>query len=269
MTASDQWPTQGEREARQAESAEQHDEATDRVAEAVERLSDPERPIEGKERRRLLAGVAKSIAGSTRSVHAHGLMGWMGGVLEAVTPRLRVRDLETLRAHHHGLTGEALADSLVEASSRGSAVVGAAGGALAAVEYAAPPTLLSVPVQIAAETLVVAAIEIKLIAELHEVYGVEVGHTGRQRGTAYVQAWAKQRGVNALEPGSLTAALGAGARRELRQRLLARLGRNLTTLGPLLTGAVAGGYLNRRGTKRLAGAVRDDLRGRTLLVTER
>lgn len=293
VTASGQSPRQDERAVHEADGVEETDasadpsaadrvaqadesverlsdpSAADRVAEAVERLSDPNHPVEGKERRRLIAGVAKSIAGSARSVHAHGLMGWMGGVLEAVTPRLRVRDLETLRTHHHGLTGEALADSLVEASSRGSTLVGAAGGALAAVEYTAPPTLLSVPVQIAAETLVVGAIEIKLIAELHEVYGVQVGHTGPKRGTAYVQAWAKQRGVNALEPGSLTAVLGAGARRELRQRLLARLGRNLTTLGPLLTGAVAGGYLNRRGTKRLAGAVRDDLRGRTLVVTDR
>ena len=40
------------------------------------------------------------------------------------------------------------------------------------MEFAAPPTLLTAPVQLAAETLLVAAIEIKLLAELHEVYGV-------------------------------------------------------------------------------------------------
>lgn len=237
------------------------------LAEAVERLTDPDQPLEPKQRRKLMGTVVSSVGKGARSARAKGgVVGWMIGVLEGVSPRLRVRDLETLRAHHHGLTGEALADSLVENASRGSAVVGAAGGALAAVEYTAPPTLLSAPVQIVAETVIISAIEIKLIAELHEVYGVQVHGTGRQRGLAYLQAWGRQRGVSPLQPGSVTAVLGAGARRELRQRLLVRLGRNLTTLGPLLTGAVAGAYLNRRGTKRLADAIRDDLRGRTLDV---
>lgn len=240
--------------------------ATEHVANAVERHSDPNHRPQGGERRHLVGGVVKSVAGSARSARSSGVTGWMVGLLEGVTPRLRIRDLDTLRAHHHGLTGEALADSLVEVASRGSTMVGAAGGALAAVEYAAPPALLSAPVQVAAETVVVAAIEVKLIAELHEVYRVQAPGSGRQRGMAYLQAWAQQRGVNALQPGSLTAVLGVGARRELRQRLLVRLGRNLTTLGPLLTGAAAGGYLNRRGTKQLAAGIRDDLRGRTIRV---
>ncbi|GAB3901918.1 hypothetical protein GCM10027612_66150 [Microbispora bryophytorum subsp. camponoti] len=38
------------------------------------------------------------------------------------------------------------------------------------------------------------------------------------------------------------------------------LGRHLTTLGPFLTGAVAGGALNRAATRKLAVAVRADLR---------
>jgi hypothetical protein len=37
------------------------------------------------------------------------------------------------------------------------------------------------------------------------------------------------------------------------------LGRNVSTLGPLLTGAVVGAELNRRGTRRLGEAVRRDL----------
>ena len=40
------------------------------------------------------------------------------------------------------------------------------------------------------------------------------------------------------------------------------LGRHLTTLGPFLTGAVAGGALNRMATKKLGEAIRDDLRGK-------
>lgn len=240
---------------------------SDDVAEAVEELLDPEGPPGGAQRRRLVGKVVYSVGRNARFVRAGGgVAGWMVGVLENVAPHVRVRELETLRAHYHGLTGEALADSLAENAARASAVVGAAGGALAAVEYAAPPTLLSAPVQVVAETIVVSAVELKLIAELHEVYGVQPAGTVRHRGLSYLEAWGRQRGISPLQPGSVTAVLGVGARRELRQRMLARLGRNLTTLGPLLTGAVAGAYLNRRGTMRLACAVRNDLRGRTLEI---
>lgn len=236
----------------------------DDVAEAAEEFTaDGERDVRGQGT--LLGRLVVSVGRNARSMRARGgIAGVMVGALEGAAPHLKVRDLETLRAHHHGLTGEALADSLVEHASRGSALVGAAGGALATVEYAAPSTLLSAPAQLATETILVAAIEVKLIAELHEVYGVHIPGSGAQRGLVFLQSWGHQRGVSPLQPGSVSAVLGAGARRELRQRLLVRLGRNLTTLGPVLTGAIAGGYLNRRGTKRLSDAIRDDLRGRTL-----
>lgn len=234
------------------------------VAEAAEHFT-AGGELNGQKRHKLFGRVVASVGRESRPLRSRGgIGGMMASILEGVAPHLKVRDLETLRAHHHGLTGEALADSLVENASRGSALVGAAGGALATVEYAAPPTLLSAPVQLAVETILVAAIEVKLIAELHAVYGVHVPGSGAQRGVTFLQAWGQQRGVSPLQPGSVSAVLGAGARRELRQRLLIRLGRNLTTLGPILTGAIAGGYLNRRGTKRLADAVRNDLRGRTL-----
>lgn len=236
----------------------------DDVADAAEQLTTGG-GTNGQGRRSLLGRVVGTMGRNASSMRPRaGVAGMMADVLEGVVPRLRVRDLETLRSHHHGLTGEALADALVENASRGSALVGAAGGALAAVEYAAPATLLSAPAQLATETVLVAAIEVKLIAELHEVYGVHVPGSGPQRGLVFLQSWGYQRGVSPLQPGSVSAVLGAGARRELRQQLLGRLGRNLTTLGPALTGAIAGGYLNRRGTKRLADAVRNDLRGRTL-----
>ncbi|MFD0471864.1 hypothetical protein ACFQ0B_28775 [Nonomuraea thailandensis] len=38
------------------------------------------------------------------------------------------------------------------------------------------------------------------------------------------------------------------------------LGRHLTTFGPFLTGAIAGGALNRMATKKLGEAIRNDLR---------
>ena len=44
-----------------------------------------------------------------------------------------------------------------------------------------------------------------------------------------------------------------------RDRLVRRFGRNLTTLGPLLTGAAVAAFLNRRATVKLAEEVRRDL----------
>jgi hypothetical protein len=75
-----------------------------------------------------------------------------------------------------------------------------------------------------------------------------------------LQAWSGRRGVNLLLPGSSVAAiLGTAARHELRDRLVRRFGRNLTTLGPLLTGAAVAAFLNRRATIKLAEEVRKDL----------
>jgi hypothetical protein len=138
--------------------------------------------------------------------------------------------------------------------------VGATGGALTAVEFAAPPTLLSFPALLAAETLLVAAIEIKLIAELHEAYGVPITGSARTRTQAYLSAWTERRGIDPLSPGALTVSVSAAAKRSLRKRLVRRAGRNLATLGPMLSGAVAGSVVNHRETRRLGEQVRDDLR---------
>ncbi len=53
--------------------------------------------------------------------------------------------------------------------------------------------------------------------------------------------------------------LGTAARKELRDRLMRRFGRNLTSYGPMLTGAAVASYLNRRATQALAKNIRDDL----------
>jgi hypothetical protein len=185
---------------------------------------------------------------------------WMTEAIAEVAPHLPIRDLETLRAHYDGLDGEQLAERLVRNASRVTAAIGAAGGGVAAVEWVATPTLLSAPVLLAAETVAVVAVEIKLIGELQEVYGRPVPGTGTQRAVELVQAWAHQRGVNPLAPGrGIAAALGVAARKDLRDQLLKRLGRNLTTLGPLLTGAAVAGFLNRRATQSLGDKIRKDL----------
>ena len=58
---------------------------------------------------------------------------------------------------------------------------------------------------------------------------------------------------------SLAGVLGTATRQELRDRLVRRFGRSLTTLGPFLTGAAVAAYLNRRATLKLAEEVRKDL----------
>jgi len=218
--------------------------------------------LEAAERRKLLGRLTRALsAGAARARKTGAGRGrWLADVFLNIAPRIPIRDLATLSAHHHGLTGEELADDLVRTAMKGTMTVGAIGGAVAAAEFAAPPLLLSAPAQLVAETIVVAAIEVKLLAELHEVYGVRVEGTGSQRAVAFTAAWARQRGIDPLAPASVTLALGAATKTALRNRLMRVLGRHLTTFGPFLTGAVAGGTLNRLATKKLGAAIRDDLR---------
>jgi hypothetical protein len=64
-------------------------------------------------------------------------------------------------------------------------------------------------------------------------------------------------------PGGVADALGRGTRNELvrivRRRLVTRLGRNLSSMAPLLAGAVIGAEVNRRATRGLGEAVVRDL----------
>jgi hypothetical protein len=231
------------------------------LGKAIAELS--EQSVPKAERKRLLRRIAGQVP--VRRIgtmfRPKAAVRWMADTVADVAPYIPVRDLETLRRHHDGLDGEALADRLVRNASRVTAGVGAAGGGIAAVEWVATPTLLTAPVLLAAETVTVVAVEIKLIGELHEVYGLSVPGTGAQRAMHLVHAWSQQRGFNPLTPGvGIGAVLGTAARKELRDRLLRRFGRNLTTLGPMLTGAVVAGYLNRRATQSLGDRIREDLR---------
>lgn len=233
----------------------------------VAALADEEVP--GGERKQLL----RRLAGQVRRDGLGGLFRpkaiarRLVDVVTEIAPHIPVRDLATLRRHYPGLEGEALADRLVRNASRATGGVGAAGGGIAAVEWAATPTLLSAPVLLAAETVAVVAIEVKLIAELHEVYGEPVPGARMERAISLLQAWAGQRGLRSGEAGGpmvpgvgVAAVLSTAARKELRDMLLRRFGRHLTTLGPLLTGAAVASYLNRRATQGLGKRVRDDLR---------
>lgn len=95
-----------------------------------------------------------------------------------LAPRVPVRDLQTLRRQFPGLGPEQLADKLVSGAANATSTVGAGIGAAAMLPV--PPAM---PTELAAEITGVAAIELKLIAELHEVYGVRCG--GQSQGPQY------------------------------------------------------------------------------------
>ncbi|MGR6318042.1 hypothetical protein Q2K19_02650 [Micromonospora soli] len=209
-----------------------------------------------------LVGQARA-RGLTDLFKPRSAIRWMADTVAEVAPHVPIRDLATLRRHFPGLDDDELAERLIRNAARATAGVGAAGGGVAAVEWAVTPTLLSAPVLLAAETVSVVAIELKLIGELHEIHRVPLPTGGTQRAVALVQSWASKRGINPMMPGvGVSAVLSTAARRELRDSLLRRFGRNLTTLGPFLTGAAVAGYLNRRATRTLADELRTDLRRR-------
>jgi hypothetical protein len=253
------------------ESQEVTEAALEAVSEAVELAG--EQQHRGRLLRRRQAGSADRAGGIRRLGAALGgaarrgarVTGrgassggrWLSKQVLAMAPRLPVRDIATLRSQFPGRSPEELAEALIEGAARASAAVGAAVGA-----WAVLPFLPAAGVEIATETLTVVGIEIKLVAELHEVYGMRVAGSVIDRMTAYVGAWAQRRGV-ALAPGGLILAAGSPLGRQLQRRLAARAGRSVLSLGPLLTGAVAGATINRRETRKLGRMIRADLRKRS------
>jgi len=266
----------------------QPDEVTQAALEAVseatelakrderQRKTEPRRVIRGRVgdpiRRRLARRAERTkgerriraaLSGAARRgahVTSRGVLAgsrWLSGQVLAMAPRLPVRDLATLREQFPGRSPDELADALIEGASRASAAVGVTVGA-----WAVLPVLPAAGVEIATETLAVVGIEIKLVAELHEVYGQTAPGNVVERMTGYVGAWAQRRGI-ALAPGGLVIAAGSPLARQLRRRLAARAGRSVISLGPLLTGAAAGGLINRRETRKLGRMMADDLRKRS------
>lgn len=233
------------------------------IGRTVAALADDD--LEPAGRRRLLARLVDDVRGRGMGqlFRPKAALRWMADVVGDIAPHVPIRDRETLGRHFEGLDDDALAERLIRNASRATAGIGAAGGGVSSIQWAATPTLLSAPVLLAAETVAVVAVELKLIGELHEVYGRPVTGSAAERATALVQAWSQQRGVNPLLPGvGVGTVLGTAARKDLQTSLLRRFGRNLTTLGPLLTGAAVAGYLNRRATRNVGENVRKDLRGR-------
>ena len=210
--------------------------------------------------------VARGVGKARRGVGSAGRgvsfgLNWLTGQVVAMGPRLRIRDQATLRARFPGRSDDEIAGLLVERAARATATVGGATGA-----WAALPALPAFPAEVAAETLAVVGIEIKLVAELHEIYGMPAAGNAAERARAYIGSWASRRGVYQVDGGLLLIA-GSPRARQLTRRLAGRVRRSAFSLSPLLTGAVAGALLNRRETKRFGRQIRDDLRQRRSTVT--
>jgi hypothetical protein len=210
------------------------------------------RPVGSVTVRRARAGGSATA----RGLRATGQ--WLSSQVLEMAPKVPIRNLAPRQAQHPGLGTEQLADSLIIGAARASAGVGAAVGAAAAV-----PFIPTAPVELVVETMALVAIELKLIAELHEVYGRPAPGSAPQRMIAYVGSWAERRGVR-ITSGGLALAVGSPLRRKLERRLLAKAGKSALALAPLLTGAAAGAMIDHHETRRLGNLVREDLRKQAL-----
>ena len=235
-----------------------------RAAEVATEITEAEEP---QERRRLMSTFTRAVtAGAraagrgTRAVRRSAGSGtdWLVGQVVAMAPRVRVRDQAALQAQFPGLSAEEIADALIDGAAHAAGAAGGAAGMAAAL-----PVMPAWPAEIVAETLVVVGIELKLVAELHEVYGTPAPGNFTERMSAYLAAWAHRRGVFMVEGGLIIAA-GSPLARALRRRLTAKAGRSAVSLGPLLTGAAAAVWFNSRETRRLGRDIRRDLRRRAI-----
>jgi hypothetical protein len=241
----------------------QDTDAARQAAEVAVELSEQEQPPDPRRLVRALRRVARSanrVAGRARrgagtaGRGAASLLNWLTAQVIAMGPRLRVRDQATLRAQFPGRSDEEIGELLIDHAARAAMAVGGATGA-----WAALPVLPAFPAEVAAETLAVVGIELKLVAELHEAYGAPATGSAADRARAYLAAWAHRRGFYTV-PGGLLLVAGSPLARQLRRRLLARVRRSTFSLAPLFTGAIAGAMLNRREMRRLGQDIVADLR---------
>jgi hypothetical protein len=184
----------------------------------------------------------------------------LGDLLTDVAPRLPIRNADLLRRAHPGAADEEIADALVTRAATLTTGIGAATGSLAAAQWFAPPSLLALPLELGAETLLVAAVELVLVGELHELYGRRPAGDARERAAAYLAGWSARRSVDRAGAAGL-GSLGAVGLRAVRKRLTRRLAGSVPSATPLLVGAALGGRVNRKATEVLAERVRRDLRG--------
>lgn len=228
----------------------------------------------------VLADMVTAVAGATRSARGNrpaqertapvggepqGRRWAPGGLLTdllgAAAPALPIRDRQRLQQAYPGQTEQEIADALTARAARVTGAIGAATGGLTAAQWLAPPSLVALPLELGAETVLVAAVEVVLVGELHELYRRPAPGDARARAAAYLSSWSTQRAVGAEGPGGgVLSRLGAAGAQALRRRVTRRLAGSATSLAPLLVGATLSARGNRKATTSLADRVLADLR---------
>ena len=236
------------------------DEQAKKIADIVGQLNDD--AVSKTDKSKMLVELSQVVGGRAKQFGASavGRGRVLAELLIDAVPHIPIRDHDTLVAHYGGKTGEELADALVANAKRTTTVIGIAGGAVAAAEWAAMPLLLAIPLEVLVETLAVALVEVKLVGELHAAYNLEVPGTATQRAIAFAGSWSSKRGVDPLRPWTIPNVLGIAGRQTLGKRMIARFARNLGTVIPFMVGAGIGAVVNRGETDKMARELRNDLR---------
>jgi hypothetical protein len=220
-----------------------------------------------------LRDVLGAVAGAVGSAFAPGRDGpsqpagerspgaLLGDLLSAAAPRLPIRDRDRLRRAYPGASDEEIADALVARAARVTSGIGAAVGGLSAAQWFAPASLLALPLELGAETVLIAGVEVVLLGELHELHGRPASGDARTRASAYLASWSAQSSVQGLGGAGLASLLGGAGVRALRRRVTRKLAVGVPSAAPFLIGAAIAGRGNRRATESLARSVLTELRG--------
>jgi hypothetical protein len=207
------------------------------------------------------APSSSTARGPSRTDRAMVSAARLRAVARDIAPRLPIRDRPTLERHLKTHDPELIADLLTRNASGATAVAGSVGGFLVLPSTTGPALLAAIPLRVAAETLVVGMIELKLIGELHEAYGQPLAGSATHRGTTALRLWASYRGFDLGDSGGLVGTVSQLARRPTTRRAAATMtGKALGRKGIRLGAGVAGAVENRRATVLLADQVRAELR---------
>jgi hypothetical protein len=204
---------------------------------------------------------ARRPSGATDDPVAGGdTPGGLREVLAAAAPRLPIRTAAQLRQAYPGASDEEIADALVARAARATSGIGAGTGGLSASRWLTPTALLTLPIALGGETLLVAGVEVVLVGELHELYGRPATGDARTRAAAYVASWSEQRPFDGGSTAGLSTLLGAAGMRALRTQIPRKLKGVMPSGAPFVLGAALGGRTNRRATEELAERIRSELR---------
>lgn len=210
----------------------------------------------------VVSTVRRNIRFSRRGVTISGY--GIADALLALAPKIPVRKKEEFVKRYGTQDANQLATYAIVSASRVSAGIGGATGAMANASLLSPPTWLALPVEIVAETVLIAMVEIRLIAELHEIYGVALDHDEETRAQQLLATWSSRKGVDIASLGAITPVLSARGikatlMRSIRRRILARSAKNVSSAVPFLIGAGLGAAINRKSTRTLGLAIKREL----------